>query len=146
MHLLRHTVCSFDFLLAAVQTVSVGYLRCVLEHARCYLLDRALELVYYTLRKAGDVLVRDPLQLAAQLVCWLRPAQEQPKDRDSLPQPLPDLVSRLLSSSMAWCDGYNGPLLVPLTGWLQAPLPLQIRSRFSSLSARVTAASIRGGL
>lgn len=68
-------MCSFDFLLAAVQTVSVGYLRCVLEHTRCFLLDRALELVYYTLRKAGDVLVRDPLQLAAQLVCWLRPAQ-----------------------------------------------------------------------
>ncbi|XP_034250867.1 uncharacterized protein LOC117651170 [Thrips palmi] len=137
VHLLRHTVCSFDFLLAAVQTVSVGYLRCVLEHARCFLLDRALELVYYTLRKAGDVLVRDPLQLAAQLVCWLRPAQEQPKDRDSLPQPLPDLVSRLLSASMAWCDGFHGPLLVPLTGWLQAPLPLQIRSMVCTHSVRL---------
>lgn len=27
---------------------------------------------------------------------------------------------------MAWCDGYTAPLLVPLNGWLQSPLPLQI--------------------
>ncbi|GLG97135.1 F-box/WD repeat-containing protein 7 [Gryllus bimaculatus] len=67
------TVCNFDFLLAAVQTVSVSYLRCVLEHVRCYLLDRDLELVYYTVRKSSDVLTRDPLQLGAQVICWLRP-------------------------------------------------------------------------
>jgi hypothetical protein len=67
------TVCNFDFLLAAVQTVSVSYLRCVLEHVRCYLLDRDLELVYYTIRKSSDVLTRDPLQLGAQVICWLRP-------------------------------------------------------------------------
>jgi hypothetical protein len=67
------TVCNFDFLLAAVQTISVSYLRCVLEHVRCYLLDRDLELVYYTIRKSSDVLTRDPLQLGAQVVCWLRP-------------------------------------------------------------------------
>lgn len=66
-------MCNFDFLLAAVQTVSVSYLRCVLEHVRCYLLDRDLELVYYTIRKSSDVLTRDPLQLGAQVICWLRP-------------------------------------------------------------------------
>ena len=66
-------MCNFDFLLAAVQTISVSYLRCVLEHVRCYLLDRDLELVYYTIRKSSDVLTRDPLQLGAQVVCWLRP-------------------------------------------------------------------------
>jgi hypothetical protein len=67
------TVCNFDFLLAAVQTISVSYLRCVLEHVRCFLLDRDLELVYYTIRKSSDVLTRDPLQLGAQVICWLRP-------------------------------------------------------------------------
>lgn len=62
--------------------------------------------------------------------------QEPKADKDAQPQPLPDLVSRLLSSSMAWCDGYNGPLLVPLTGWLQAPLPLQIRSEWCGSPTR----------
>ena len=44
-HLLKLTVCNFDFLLAAVQNVSVAYLRCLLEHTRGQLLARALELV-----------------------------------------------------------------------------------------------------
>ncbi|XP_049942860.1 protein qui-1 [Schistocerca serialis cubense] len=112
------TVCNFDFLLAAVQTVSVSYLRCVLEHVRCYLLDRDLELVYYTIRKSSDVLTRDPLQLGAQVVCWLRPVADDSGD----------LVSHMITAAMAWCDGYTAPLLVPLNGWLQPPLPLQIKS------------------
>lgn len=62
------TVCNYDFLLAAVQTISVSYLRCLLEHARCYLLDRELELVYYTIRKSSDVLTREPLQLGTQVI------------------------------------------------------------------------------
>ncbi|PNF24563.1 hypothetical protein B7P43_G05388 [Cryptotermes secundus] len=112
------TVCNFDFLLAAVQTISVSYLRCVLEHVRCYLLDRDLELVYYTIRKSSDVLTRDPLQLGAQVICWLRPVADASGD----------LVSHMIICAMAWCDGYTAPLLVPLNGWLQPPLPLQIKS------------------
>ena len=73
-------VCAFDFLLAAVQMVSVSYLRCVLEHDRRYLLERDLELVYYAIRNSSDVLTRDPLQLGAQLICWLRPVVEDGGD------------------------------------------------------------------
>lgn len=76
----RLAVCAFDFLLAAVQMVSVSYLRCVLEHARRYLLERDLELVYYAIRNSSDVLTRDPLQLGAQLICWLRPVVEDGGD------------------------------------------------------------------
>ncbi|XP_043276918.1 NACHT domain- and WD repeat-containing protein 1 isoform X2 [Venturia canescens] len=111
-------VCAFDFLLAAVQMESVSYLRCVLEHARRYLLERDLELVYYAIRNSSDVLTRDPLQLGAQLICWLRPVVEDSGD----------LVSRMITAAMAWCDGYLAPLLVPLNGWLQPPLPIQIRT------------------
>ncbi|XP_076184042.1 protein qui-1 [Ptiloglossa arizonensis] len=111
-------VCAFDFLLAAVQMISVSYLRCVLEHSRRYLLERDLELVYYTVRKSSDILTRDPLQLGAQLICWLRPVAEDESD----------LVSKMVTAAMAWCDGYTAPLLVPLNGWLQPPLPLQIRT------------------
>ncbi|XP_065332021.1 protein qui-1 [Cloeon dipterum] len=110
------TVCNFDFLLAAVQTVSVSYLRCVLEHVRCYLLDSHLELVYYTIRKSCDTITRDPLQLAAQIISWLA------NERHGT------LIKSLVTSAMAWCDGFSEPLLVPLTGWLQAPLPSQIKS------------------
>ncbi|CAD1470067.1 unnamed protein product, partial [Heterotrigona itama] len=109
-------VCTFDFLLAAVQMISVSYLRSVLEHLRMHILDRDLELVYYTIRKSSDILTRDPLQLSAQLICWLRPVVEDGKD----------LVSRIVTAAMAWCDGYTAPLLVPLNEWLQPPLPLQI--------------------
>jgi len=34
----------------------------------------------------------------------------------------------MVMAAMAWCDGYTAPLLVPLNGWLQPPLPLQIRA------------------
>lgn len=34
----------------------------------------------------------------------------------------------MVTAAMAWCDGYTAPLLVPLNGWLQPPLPLQIRT------------------
>lgn len=73
MRLKELTLCNFDFLLAAVRTISVSYLRSILEHARCYVLDRDVELVYYTVRKSSDVLTRDTLQLGAQIICWLRP-------------------------------------------------------------------------
>ncbi|XP_011298627.1 NACHT and WD repeat domain-containing protein 1 [Fopius arisanus] len=114
----RLAVCAFDFLLAAVQMISVSYLRCVLEHARRYLLERDLELVYYTIRNSSDALTRDPLQLGGQLISWLRPVVEDGGD----------LVSRMITAAMAWCDGCAAPLLVPLNGWLQSPLPLQIRA------------------
>ncbi|CAH0392958.1 unnamed protein product [Bemisia tabaci] len=110
------TFCNFDFLLASVRTISISYLRSIIEHARCYLLDRDLELIYYTIRKSSDVLTRDTLQLGAQIICWLRPVSDSSK-----------LMSQMITSAMAWCDGYTDPLLVPLTGWLQPPLPLQIK-------------------
>ncbi|XP_026685419.1 uncharacterized protein LOC103517582, partial [Diaphorina citri] len=111
------TLCNFDFLLAAVRTISVSYLRSILEHARCYILDRDVELIYYTIRKASDVLTRDTLQLGTQIICWLR------KIQDSSP-----LMCRMVLAAMAWCDGYTDPLLVPLNSWLQPPLPLQIKT------------------
>ncbi|XP_030246906.1 NACHT domain- and WD repeat-containing protein 1 isoform X2 [Drosophila navojoa] len=114
-------VCNFDFLLAAVQTVSISYLRCLIEHVRCYILDRDIELIYYTIRKSSDVLTRDPMQLGSQLVSWLRPIGEHDDDDNSL-------LSMTVRSATAWCDGYAVPLLVPLTGWLPAPLPSQIRT------------------
>lgn len=57
----------FFFPLRQVQTVSISYLRCLIEHVRCYLLDRDIELIYYTIRKSSDVLTRDPMQLGAQV-------------------------------------------------------------------------------
>lgn len=42
-----------------------------------------------------------------------------------------DLVSHMITCAMAWCDGYTAPLLVPLNGWLQPPLPLQIKSKIA---------------
>ncbi|KAH8331425.1 hypothetical protein KR074_003123 [Drosophila pseudoananassae] len=114
-------VCNFDFLLAAVQTVSISYLRCLIEHVRCYILDRDIELIYYTIRKSSDVLTRDPMQLGSQLISWLRPIGEHDDDDNSL-------LSMTVRSATAWCDGYAVPLLVPLTGWLPVPLPSQIRT------------------
>ncbi|XP_037046627.1 uncharacterized protein LOC119081650 [Bradysia coprophila] len=114
-------VCNFDFLLAAVQTVSISYLRCLIEHVRCYILDRDIELIYYTIRKSSDVLTRDPMQLGAQLISWLRPISDHDENDNSL-------LSITVRSATAWCDGYTVPLLVPLTGWLPVPLPSQIRT------------------
>lgn len=50
-----------------VQTVTISYLRCILEHVRCYILDRDVELVYGAVRKSSDILTRDPMQLGAQV-------------------------------------------------------------------------------
>lgn len=130
----RFAVCAFDFLLAAVQMISVSYLRCVLEHSRRYLLERDLELVYYAIRNSSDALTRDPLQLGGQLICWLRPVVEDGGD----------LVSRMITSAMAWCDGYAAPLLVPLNGWLPSPLPLQIRALTCPQGAKLIEASPSG--
>lgn len=104
-----------------VQTVSISYLRCLLEHVRCHILDRDIELIYYTIRKSSDVLTRDPMQLGAQLIAWLRPLMEHDEHDESL-------LSITVRSATAWCDGYTVPLLVPLTGWLPVPLPSQIRT------------------
>ncbi|CAG5084256.1 Similar to qui-1: Protein qui-1 (Caenorhabditis elegans), partial [Cotesia congregata] len=120
----KFSVCAFDFLLAAVQMISVSYLRCVLEHTRRYLLERDLELVYYTIRNSSDALTRDPLQLGAQLISWLRPVVGDGND----PANSVDQVSKMITAAMAWCDGFAAPLLVPLNGWLQSPLPLQIKT------------------
>lgn len=104
-----------------MQTVSISYLRCLIEHVRCYILDRDIELIYYTIRKSSDVLTRDPMQLGAQLISWLRPISEHAENDNSL-------LSITVRSATAWCDGYTVPLLVPMTGWLPVPLPSQIRT------------------
>ncbi|XP_066247444.1 protein qui-1 [Euwallacea similis] len=111
----KFCMCNYDFLLAALQTFSVSYLRCLLEHVRCYLLDREIELVYYSIRKSTDVLTRDTFQLGTQLISWLRPVTERGGG----------LMSDLVTSAMAWCDGFTLPLVVPLNDWLQPPLPSQ---------------------
>ncbi|KAL3289358.1 hypothetical protein HHI36_022794 [Cryptolaemus montrouzieri] len=108
-------MCNYDFLLAALQTFSVSYLLCILKHVRCYLLDREIELVYYSIKMSTDVLTRDTYQLGTQLISWLRPINE----RDS------GIISSLVTSAMAWCDGFTLPLVVPMTDWLQPPLPEQ---------------------
>ncbi|XP_019876166.2 protein qui-1 [Aethina tumida] len=108
-------MCNYDFLLAALQTFSVSYLRCLLENVRCYLLDREIELVYYSIRKSTDVLTKDTYQLGTQLISMLRPVIERGGG----------LMSSLVTSAMAWCDGFTLPLVVPLTDWLQPPLPQQ---------------------
>lgn len=61
------------------------------------------------------------MQLGSQLISWLRPIGEHDDDDNSL-------LSMTVRSATAWCDGYAVPLLVPLTGWLPAPLPSQIRT------------------
>ncbi|XP_059616881.1 protein qui-1 isoform X2 [Phlebotomus argentipes] len=114
-------MCNFDFLLASLQTVSISYLRCLIEHVRCHILDRDIELIYYTIRKSSDVLTRDPMQLGAQVISWLRPISEHDENDNSL-------LSITVRSATAWCDGYTVPLLVPLSGWLPVPLPSQIRT------------------
>lgn len=50
-----------------------------------------------------------------QLISWLRPVTERGGG----------LMSDLVTSAMAWCDGFTLPLVVPLTDWLQPPLPSQ---------------------
>ncbi|KAH1023078.1 hypothetical protein HUJ04_012356 [Dendroctonus ponderosae] len=138
-------MCNYDFLLAALQTFSVSYLRCLLEHVRCYLLDREIELVYFSIKMSTDVLTRDSFQLGTQnmrakskknplcrnifllytnrfaslkLISWLRPVTERGGG----------LMSDLVTSAMAWCDGFTLPLVVPLNDWLQPPLPSQAKS------------------
>ncbi|XP_044765435.1 NACHT and WD repeat domain-containing protein 2 [Coccinella septempunctata] len=108
-------MCNYDFLLAALQTFSVSYVKCILKHVRCYLLDREIELVYYSIKMSTDILTRDTYQLGTQLIAWLRPVNE--KDGT--------IISTLVTSAMAWCDGFTLPLVVPMTDWLQPPLPEQ---------------------
>ncbi|XP_045534151.1 protein qui-1 [Papilio machaon] len=124
------TVCNFDFLLAAVQTVTISYLRCILEHVRCYILDRDVELVYGAVRKSSDILTRDPMQLGAQIIAWLRPAIARR-----------GVLATLVTAAMAWCDGYDKPLLVPLNGWLQPPIASTVRV----MSVGGTAVGTAGG-
>lgn len=48
-----------------------------------------------------------------------------------------DLINCMLLSSMAWCDGYTDPLLVPLNEWLQPPLPLYVKCTYFLLKLLV---------
>jgi len=139
-------LCNFDFLLAAVRTISVSYLRSILEHARCYVLDRDVELVYYTVRKSSDVLTRDTLQLGAQIISWLRPVagkrarahETTTRYRYVLTTLLTNIIDssklmhRIIRCSVSWCDGFTDPLLVPHTSWLQPPLLLHIKCNIIS--------------
>ncbi|XP_060516204.1 protein qui-1 [Cylas formicarius] len=51
----------------------------------------------------------------SKLISWLRPVTERGGG----------LMSDLVTSAMAWCDGFTLPLVVPLNDWLQPPLPQQ---------------------
>ncbi|XP_017773696.1 PREDICTED: NACHT domain- and WD repeat-containing protein 1 [Nicrophorus vespilloides] len=114
------TLCNYDFLLAVVHTISISYMRCILEHVRCYILDREIELVYHAIRKATDILTKDTYQLGTQIITWLRPVTDRSSSGG--------LMNSLVTAAMAWCDGFTLPLVVPLTDWLQPPLPSHSRT------------------
>lgn len=88
----------------------------MLEHVRCYLLDREIELIYHAIRKATDILTKDTYQLGTQIIAWLRPVVEKSGS---------GLMNTLVTAAMAWCDGFTLPLVVPLTDWVQPTLPSQ---------------------
>ncbi|XP_026477613.1 uncharacterized protein LOC113383571 [Ctenocephalides felis] len=150
--------CNFDFLLASVQMVSISYLRCLLEEIRDFILDRDIEIVYYIIQKSSDTLTRDPTQLAAQMISWLKritdiedPLIAASKDILGLPSSAVsnnqlnspntpkdvskgsegdaknNVLNQLMTSSMAWSDGFTSPLLVPLNSWLPPPISEHIK-------------------
>lgn len=46
------------------------------------------------------------LMFFIQIIAWLRPAVARR-----------GVLANLVTAAMAWCDGYDKPLLVPLNGW-----------------------------
>ncbi|XP_026477614.1 uncharacterized protein LOC113383572 [Ctenocephalides felis] len=114
--------CNFDFLLASVQMVSISYLRCLLEEIRDFILDRDIEIVYYIIQKSSDTLTRDPTQLAAQMISWLKHVS-----KGSEGDAKNNVLNQLMTSSMAWSDGFTSPLLVPLNSWLPPPISEHIK-------------------
>uniref|UniRef100_T1IXQ8 Uncharacterized protein n=1 Tax=Strigamia maritima TaxID=126957 RepID=T1IXQ8_STRMM len=109
------TVCNLQFLQVAVQAGSICYVLGVLELVRTQILDIEIELVYHTLKLGTAILSKEPLQLASQIVAWIRRFIDNSLDN----------VDCLVNQALDWCKRQTAPLLAPINSWLWTPLPQQ---------------------
>nr|XP_042901313.1 NACHT domain- and WD repeat-containing protein 1-like [Parasteatoda tepidariorum] len=112
----QDAVCNFDFLLAATRGASISYTRSILEIVRCQMLDWEIELLYSMTKQSVDVLSQDPLQLATEILNWLKP----------LLNGTTKTMDMLVSSAREWCNNNIVPVLVPQNSWLNLTLPPQV--------------------
>ncbi|GAB6028415.1 hypothetical protein CHUAL_002575 [Chamberlinius hualienensis] len=107
------TSCNFDFLFAALCTVSVRYVLCILDQIRSQILDFEIELIYHIIRLSLNILCKNPLEFAPVVISWLRPYGEVRLGA----------IDAMVSQAMEWCDSSEVPLLVPLNNWVWNPVP-----------------------
>lgn len=67
-----HTLCDFEYLLALTHATSVGHLLAVFDITLSHVLDSELHLVYHVIKDAVDVISKDHLQMASELIGRLR--------------------------------------------------------------------------
>ncbi|CAK9296534.1 unnamed protein product [Gordionus sp. m RMFG-2023] len=108
-----HALCNFDYLMSVVHGATLGYLFHVLDKTLQRFLDYEIQTLCSTLVKSVDILSKDHLQIACEIIGCLRNVDDN----------ISPYLDNLVIQAMEWCDSYTLPLLVPLSSWLAISTP-----------------------
>lgn len=122
-------ILNIDFIMSAVRSSSISYLRSMLELIRGSILDWEIDLMYYMTKLSVNIVSQNTDQLASEILLWLRPFSMALSEQNRLnlkSSKESKYLEMLVKGTFAWSNAYPSSLLIPTSTWLHLPLPMQV--------------------
>lgn len=116
----EYTLCSFEYLLAKIHGVSIEQLIWELDIICSNILDVDVLLVQTILKNMMEIVSRDPILLAGELILRLKNIKSFYNEH----------IESLFTQAHDWCESSGIPVFVPLSSWIST-IPSMIISTLS---------------
>ena len=104
----EYTLCCFEYLLAKIHGSSVEQLLWELETICNNILDVDVLLVQTIVKNSMDIVSRDPILLAGELILRLKNIRSHYNEH----------IEALFVQAHEWCESSGAPVFVPLSSWI----------------------------
>jgi NACHT domain- and WD repeat-containing protein len=106
----EYTVCCFEYLLAKIHGISIGHLMWEFDIICKNILDVDVLLVNAILTSIMDIVSRDPILLAGEMILRLKTIKHH----------YHEYIESLFTQAHDWCESSGLPVFVPLSSWMSA--------------------------
>ncbi|CAF4666138.1 unnamed protein product [Rotaria sp. Silwood1] len=108
----EYTLCCFEYLLAKIHGLSIEQLLWEIDIICSNILDVDVLIVQTILKNIINIVTRDPVLLAGELILRLRNIKNHYNEH----------IESLFVQAHNWCESCNIPIFVPLSSWI-IPMP-----------------------
>jgi hypothetical protein len=104
----EYTLCCFEYLLAKIHGLSIEQLLWELDIICSNILDADVLLVQAILKNIIDIVARDPILLAGEMILRLKNIKSLYNEH----------IESLFTQAHDWCESCSAPIFVPLSSWM----------------------------